>query len=239
MKLLVGLGNPGEKHSHNRHNVGFMAVDEIAAKYNASSWRGRFQGLVSEVNIDGAKCLLLKPETFMNLSGQSVGEAARFYKIEIEDVIIFYDELDLAPGKIKVKTGGGNAGHNGLKSITSHIGNEYQRVRIGIGHPGEKSRVARYVLHDFAKADRDWLEPLLRAIANACPFLMKDQAPRFLSDIALQLAPPKAEKPKQEQKSTPQAAKASTKPISNEQDEGPLAAHLKKLFPSKSTEDEN
>ncbi|MEL7049201.1 MAG: aminoacyl-tRNA hydrolase, partial [Pseudomonadota bacterium] len=136
MKLIVGLGNPGDKYARNRHNVGFMAVDEIVARHGLSPWRRKFQGLVSDGTIDGERVLVLKPQTYMNDSGQSVGEAARFHKIDEADIIVLYDEIDLTPGKHKVKSGGGNAGHNGLRSMSAHVGNDYVRVRIGVGHPG-------------------------------------------------------------------------------------------------------
>lgn len=154
MKLLVGLGNPGKQYVRNRHNVGFMAVDKISETQNFKSWRGRFQGEVSDGLIDSVKCLLLKPDTYMNDSGFSVSEAVRFYKIPMEDIFVFHDEIDLDPGKIKVKTGGGTAGHNGLKSIAAQIGNDYTRVRIGVGHPGRKELVHKYVLQNFSKDDQ-------------------------------------------------------------------------------------
>ncbi len=184
MKLFVGLGNPGDKYAGHRHNVGFMAVERIADRHGFSQWRRRFQGQTAEGTIGGERVLLLKPLTYMNESGRAVGEAARFLKIGLEDVIVFHDELDLAPGKVKVKTGGGNAGHNGLRSISAHLGNEFVRVRIGIGHPGSKDAVIPYVLHDFAKADREWLEPLLDAIADASVRLAAGDTARFLTDIA-------------------------------------------------------
>jgi peptidyl-tRNA hydrolase, PTH1 family len=184
MKLFVGLGNPGQEHAFNRHNVGFMAVDAIAASHDLPAWRKRFSGLTAEGRLDGEQVLLLKPQTYMNRSGTSVGEAVRFYKLELRDVVIFHDELDLAPGKLRVKTGGGVAGHNGLKSITAHIGNDYVRVRLGIGHPGQREKVAKYVLSDFAKADRGMLEALLGAIAEAAPFLAEGAADKFQSRVA-------------------------------------------------------
>ena len=184
MKLFVGLGNIGEKYARNRHNIGFMAVERIADKYGFSAWKRRFQGETSEGTIAGERVLLLKPSTYMNESGRSVGEAMRFLKIDLDDLVVFHDELDLAPGKLKVKTGGGNAGHNGLRSITAHLGNEYVRVRMGIGHPGSKDAVSHYVLHDFSKADQDWLEPLLDATANAAGRLAKNDGQRFLTDVA-------------------------------------------------------
>jgi peptidyl-tRNA hydrolase, PTH1 family len=184
MKLLVGLGNPGAKYALNRHNVGFMAVDKLAERHDLGPWRRRFQGLTAEGSLAGKRVVLLKPGTFMNDSGQSVGEAQRFLKIPVEDVYVFHDEIDLAPGKVKVKAGGGNAGHNGLRSITAHIGNEYNRVRIGVGHPGAKEAVAHYVLHDFAKVEYQWLEPLLDAMADSARFLAQGDSARFLSHTA-------------------------------------------------------
>jgi PTH1 family peptidyl-tRNA hydrolase len=184
MKLFVGLGNPGSEYAKNRHNVGFMAVDEIARAHGFGPWKRKFKGQAADGELAGEKVLLLKPETYMNESGRAVGEAARFLKIAERDIIVFYDEIDLAPAKLKVKSGGGNAGHNGLRSISAHLGNDYVRVRIGVGHPGVKELVARWVLSDFAKADRTWLEPLLDSIAKAAPRLAKDDPSRFLTDVA-------------------------------------------------------
>ena len=184
MKLFAGLGNPGSTYARNRHNVGFMALERIAERHGAGPWKKRFHGLTSDAQIGGRKVVLLKPHTYMNDSGRSVGEALRYLKVDLGDLYVFHDELDLAPGKLKLKTGGGNAGHNGLRSISAHIGNEYARVRIGIGHPGAKELVHGYVLHDFAKADSDWLEPLLDAIAGAAPRLAGGDDARFLTDVA-------------------------------------------------------
>ncbi len=185
MKLFVGLGNPGAQYARHRHNVGFVALDRIAAAHNLGPWRKRFQGETAEGTIGGERVVLLKPTTYMNDSGRSVGEAARFLKIPVEDIYVFHDEIDLAPAKLKVKAGGGNAGHNGLRSITAHMGNEYNRVRIGVGHPGAKDAVAHYVLRDFAKVEYAWLDPLLDAMADAAPFLAKGDGARFLSQVAL------------------------------------------------------
>ncbi|SFN86429.1 peptidyl-tRNA hydrolase [Roseovarius lutimaris] len=196
MQLFVGLGNPGAKYEKNRHNIGFMALDRIAEEHGFGPWRARFQGHVSEGTLGGTKVILLKPGTFMNLSGQSVGEAIRFYKLTPGDVTVFHDELDLAPGKLKVKQGGGHAGHNGLRSIHQHIGEAYRRVRLGIGHPGHKDRVAQFVLQDFAKADADWLDDLMRGISEGAPWLAEDKADRFLNTVAQRLTPPRAAKPK-------------------------------------------
>jgi PTH1 family peptidyl-tRNA hydrolase len=184
MKLFVGLGNPGAKYARNRHNVGFMTVDRIASRHRFGPWRKKFQGHAADGEIAGEKVLLLKPDTYMNESGRSVGEAARFLKVDEGDVVAFHDELDLAPGKIKVKAGGGNAGHNGLRSMTAHIGNDYVRVRLGIGHPGVKELVHGWVLHDFARADDEWLEPLLDAVADAAGRLAAGDHARFLTDVA-------------------------------------------------------
>jgi PTH1 family peptidyl-tRNA hydrolase len=187
MKLFVGLGNPGDKYARNRHNIGFMAVERIAEVHGFGPWKKKFNGYAADGEIGGEKVLLLKPDTYMNESGQSVGDAARFLKISEGDVIVFHDELDLLPGRIKVKTGGGNAGHNGLRSISAHLGNETVRVRLGIGHPGSKDAVAHFVLSDFAKADQLWLPDLLDAVAKATPHLAKGDAQRFQSDVALAL----------------------------------------------------
>ncbi len=192
MLIFAGLGNPGTKYARNRHNIGFMAVDRIAQDHGFGPWKPRFQGQVSEGRLGTEKVLLLKPETFMNLSGQSVGEAMRFYKLEPDDVTVLHDEIDLAPGKLRVKTGGGHAGHNGLRSIHQHIGPDYVRVRLGVGHPGRKEAVPGYVLHDFAKADEDWLEDVLRGISDGAPYLAAGDAGRFQNAVALRTAPPRS-----------------------------------------------
>ncbi len=189
MKLFVGLGNPGSKYAANRHNVGFMALDHIADDHGFSPWRNKFQGQIAEGRLGTEKIVLLKPETFMNLSGQSVGEALRFFKLSAEDVFVFHDELDLAPGKCRVKTGGGHAGHNGLRSLHQHITENYHRVRIGIGHPGHKDRVSGYVLHDFAKADEAWLPDLLRGLSDGAPMLAVGDKAAFLNALGLRMKP--------------------------------------------------
>ncbi|MEM9426036.1 MAG: aminoacyl-tRNA hydrolase [Pseudomonadota bacterium] len=192
MKLFVGLGNPGAKYAGNRHNIGFMAVELIANAHGFGPWRGKFQGLVSEGRLGAEKVTLLKPETFMNKSGQSVGEAVRFFKLDPTDVTVFHDEIDLAPAKLRVKQGGGHAGHNGLRSLHAHIGDAYQRVRIGVGHPGHKDAVPHYVLKDFAKADQDWLDDMLRGIADGAPSLADGDTGRFQNAVALRLNPPRS-----------------------------------------------
>ena len=184
MLLLVGLGNPGQKYAMNRHNIGFMAVDAIADEHGFGASQSKFQGIIREGRLGSEKVLTLKPGTYMNESGRAVGEAMRFYKLDPTDVVVFHDELDLAPGKIRMKTGGGHAGHNGLRSIHAHIGEAYRRARLGIGHPGHKSKVSGYVLHDFGKADHDWLDPLIKAIARAASRLAADEDARFQSDVA-------------------------------------------------------
>ena len=194
MQIFVGLGNPGAKYARNRHNIGFMALDRIAEEHGFSPWKAKFQGQVSDGRLGGDKVMLLKPDTFMNLSGQSVGEAMRFWKLEPGDVTVFHDELDLAPGKCRVKMGGGHAGHNGLRSIHQHIGEAYRRVRLGIGHPGRKEAVAGYVLHDFPKAEEDWLDDLMRGIADGAPALASGDAGKFQNAVALRVNPPR-EKP--------------------------------------------
>ena len=185
MRLFVGLGNPGSRYARHRHNVGFMAVDAIARAHDAAPWRQRFQGSTAEAVIGGERLLLLKPATYMNESGRAVAEAQRFFKIALADVIVFHDELDLAPGKLRVKLGGGNAGHNGLRSITAQCGNAYRRVRIGIGHPGHKDLVHSYVLSDFAKAEEPWVEDLCGACADFAPLLAKGDEASFQNKIHL------------------------------------------------------
>ncbi|WP_101340747.1 aminoacyl-tRNA hydrolase [Cereibacter azotoformans] len=210
MKLFVGLGNPGARYAGNRHNIGYMAVEAIASAHGFGPWRSRFQGVTSEGRLGAEQVLLLKPETFMNLSGQSVGEAMRFYKLSPADLTVFHDELDLAPGRLRLKQGGGHAGHNGLRSIHAHVGEAYGRVRLGIGHPGHKDAVASYVLNDFAKADQGWLEDLLRGIADGAEALARGDGARFQNAVALRMQPPKPEKPKGEAKPVaPEAPEAA------------------------------
>jgi PTH1 family peptidyl-tRNA hydrolase len=196
--LIAGLGNPGAEYARNRHNAGFMAVDTIHESYRFGPWRSRFQGLVSEGRLGGRKVHLLKPMTFMNESGQSVGAAARFFKLPLSAIVVIHDEIDLAAGKLRVKTGGGDAGNNGARSITAAIGSDYRRVRIGIGHPGEKHRVHGHVLGNFTKADEEWLVPMLSAIAEAAPLLASDDDVGFMNKAAVLLKPPaKTEKPQE------------------------------------------
>lgn len=191
MKLFVGLGNPGGEYAGHRHNIGFMALDRIAADHGFGPWKRAFKGLVAEGRLGPEKVVLLKPETFMNLSGQSVQGAMAFYKLALADITVFHDELDLAPGKARVKQGGGHAGHNGLRSISGVLGEGYGRVRLGIGHPGHKDAVAGYVLHNFAKADQDWLGPLLQGLSDGAPALAEGDAGRFMNAVALRVVPPR------------------------------------------------
>jgi PTH1 family peptidyl-tRNA hydrolase len=190
MLLFVGLGNMGKAFASHRHNAGFMALDAIARQYQAPPFRPRFQGLTSEIILGPERVMLLKPQTYMNESGRSAGEAARFYKIELSNIVVFHDELDLPPGKVRVKRGGGNAGHNGLNSLTAHIGNDYRRVRIGIGHPGDKTLVHNYVLGDFAKDDIPWVETLCSAIAAHAELLAKGADAEFQRGINEELEKP-------------------------------------------------
>ena len=190
MRLLVGLGNPGEKHHNNRHNIGFMAADKIRETYDFSPYRRRFQGLISEGKIGNHSVRILKPTTFMNESGRSVGETIKFFKLPSHKVFVFYDDLDLVPGKCRIKLGGGAGGHNGLKSLDNQIGNEYWRVRLGIGHPGHKDRVLRYVLQDFAKKERNtWLTILLESLGDNIQLLIESNENTLMSKLALAVFP--------------------------------------------------
>ena len=227
MKLIVGLGNPGRKYARNRHNVGFMAVDAIFDHHDFTPWRKRFSGELAEGRIGRDKCLLLKPMTYMNESGRSVGEALRFYRLDVDDVIVLYDEIDLLPGKLKAKKGGGNAGHNGLRSLTAHIGNDYHRIRIGVGRPAQKAQVANYVLRDFAKSDEQWRKPLLDAIARRIDYHLEKGAAVFLSEVAVLLAPLDEGKAKAKPaaKSAPKSQPAQK--ARQKEAGGPLASMLK------------
>jgi len=200
MFLIVGLGNPGPEYSGNRHNIGFMAVDQLVRRHSFSPWKSKFQSMLADGSVDGEKCLVLKPQTYMNLSGQAVAAAARFHKIPVEDIIVIHDELDLAPGRVRVKRGGGAGGHNGLKSIDQHLGPNYRRIRLGVGHPGDKDRVSGYVLSDFAKAEQSWLDPLMDACAGHLGLMLAGDEAAFMSRLSLAVQPPK---PKAEKKAIP------------------------------------
>lgn len=190
MLLIVGLGNPGPRYARNRHNIGFMAADEIVRRHGFSPWRARFGGHVAEGVMDADKTLVLKPATFMNESGRAVGEAARYHKLAPDDVVVVYDELDLALGKLRVKRGGGHGGHNGLRSIDAHLGKDYWRVRLGIGHPGDKAKVTGHVLGDFAKTEQPAVDALVEAVAAEFPLMAAGDANRFMTNVARRLAPP-------------------------------------------------
>ncbi|MBL6936055.1 MAG: aminoacyl-tRNA hydrolase [Alphaproteobacteria bacterium] len=194
MLLLVGLGNPGRDYAGNRHNIGFMALDRMAGVHGFSPFREKFQGELSQGEIAQEKALAFRPLTYMNDSGRAVGEAARFFKVPPERIFVFYDELDLAPGKLRVKFGGGAAGHNGIRSIDSHLGPDFWRIRLGIGHPGHRDKVTGHVLKDFAKQDKAWLDPLLDAIAEALPLLVAGEEESFMTKVALLAPPPSQEK---------------------------------------------
>jgi len=239
MQLLAGLGNPGAKYANNRHNVGFMAVDAIARRHSFSPWSKKFQAEIAEGRLGGDKVLLIKPQTFMNLSGQAVGEALRFYKLDPAAVTVLYDEIDLAPGKIRIKVGGGSGGHNGIRSLDQHIGQNYRRVRIGVGHPGVKEMVHGHVLGDFSKADREWLDVLLDGIAGAADLLARGDDSGFMNRVTLELReklqptgeddtpPPKKKAPKAQshiRQARPQ------QPATKLPETGPMAAMLKKLL---------
>lgn len=243
MLLLVGLGNPGPKYRNHRHNIGFMAVDEIGQRHNFSAAREKFQSDLSDgfLEQDGKreKAALLKPLTYMNESGRAVGEAMRFFKLSPEDVVVFHDELDLAPNKVKIKTGGGNAGHNGLKSITAHIGADFRRVRIGIGHPGEKSKVSNYVLGDFSKSEIPGLTDLIDAIALSAPHLINDDK-RFASDVARLSTPASTTPPKATAtpptRSEPAKKETAQTNVANKQNENAFTDALKALLGKKDKE---
>lgn len=184
MRLLVGLGNPGSGYANNRHNLGFMTVDALVERYGLGTWRSKFQGQLVDGRLGGEKVAVFKPTTFMNESGRALSEAVSFYKAGLDDILVFFDEIELAPGKIRVKRGGGHAGHNGIRSLISHIGGDFWRVRMGVGHPGDKNRVSGYVLQDFARSDRDWVATLVDATVESTPLLIEGDHNRFMTDVA-------------------------------------------------------
>ncbi|MCB1384654.1 MAG: aminoacyl-tRNA hydrolase [Nitratireductor sp.] len=241
MHILAGLGNPGTKYQDNRHNVGFMAADAIFRRHSFSPWRRKFRAEIAEGMLGGEKILLIKPQTYMNLSGEAVGEAMRFYKLTPADITVLYDELDLAPGRIRIKRGGGAGGHNGIRSLDAHCGKDYRRVRIGIGHPGDKARVQAHVLGDFAKADGVWLTPMLDAIAEHADLLISGDDSTFMNRVALatgtatgagredRAAKPAGGKPAAKSQSHIHQAR-NTSPKPEVPKSGPMADMLKKLL---------
>ncbi|MDE1158101.1 MAG: aminoacyl-tRNA hydrolase [Neorhizobium sp.] len=257
MIIIAGLGNPGSKYQGNRHNIGFMAVDAIQRLAGFAPWSKKFKAEISEGEIGGEKVLLMKPQTFMNLSGEAVGEAMRFYKLTPANIVTIYDELDLPPGRARIKTGGGHGGHNGVKSLDAHCGKEYRRLRLGIGHPGSKEQVHNHVLGDFAKSDQVWLAPLLDALADNAGMLVKGEDSQLMNKLALAVGvksepedgkPAKAAKPpkdvaaaagaqnpvkppKPAAKSHIHQARGGARP--NLPTSGPMAEMLKKMFGNK------
>ncbi|MCW5697605.1 MAG: aminoacyl-tRNA hydrolase [Bauldia sp.] len=254
MLVIVGLGNPGGAYANHRHNIGYRAVEAIHERHRFGPWRQRFRSQVAEGTLAGRKVLLMKPATYMNLSGEAVGEATRFYKVPNADLVAIHDELDLPPGKVRIKAGGGDGGHNGLRSLTAHLGPDYRRVRIGIGHPGHKDRVSGYVLHDFAKADSAWIDPLIDSLATHATMLAEDKdaalASRLHLDVARALGEHAGgkEKPAKDKATRSQAASEETKPAegssqpaqrnseadSGNAPQGPLARGLRRLFGGRS-----
>jgi len=236
MIILAGLGNPGAQYQKNRHNIGFMAVDAIQRRHGFSPWAKKFKGEISEGTLAGDKVMLIKPQTFMNLSGESVGEAMRFYKLGPEDIVAIYDELDLMPGKARIKTGGGHGGHNGIKSLDAHCGLNYRRLRLGIGHPGDKSRVHNHVLGDFAKSDAEWLDPLLEALADNADMLVRGEDSQLMNKLALATgAKAEDDKPAKAQKAAPSGQSHIRQARNFNQpkklpETGPMAEMLKKMF---------
>jgi PTH1 family peptidyl-tRNA hydrolase len=241
MQLIVGLGNPGDKYRHNRHNIGFLAADAIASRHGFPPFREKYKGLLSEGTIEGERVLILKPQTFMNSSGDSVEAVAGFYKLDPSDITVIYDEIDLVPGKARVKTGGGNGGHNGLRSIDPKLGTNYRRVRLGVGHPGHKDAVIHHVLGDFSKADREWLDPLLTSLADNAGLLLKGDESGLMNRLALAVNGDAAARPERPPTADPTRPKAQShiraarapKPQVKLPESGPMAAMLARVFGKK------
>ncbi|MEM9278906.1 MAG: aminoacyl-tRNA hydrolase [Pseudomonadota bacterium] len=235
MLIIAGLGNPGGKYAGNRHNIGFMTADEIVRRHAFGPWKSKFNAEISNGTLNGEKVLVVKPQTYMNESGQAVGEILRFYKEDLANLVVIYDELDLPPGKLRIKTGGGHGGHNGIKSIDAHCGKEYRRMRLGIGHPGSKEKVTSHVLGDFAKADQEWLNNLLQSIADNTGLLASGDDAKFMNKVALETGQnqdaQKKAKPAKQQSHIHQARKPAVKMETPKT--GPMADMLKKLFGNK------
>jgi len=235
MLIIAGLGNPGGKYAGHRHNIGFMAADEIVRRHAFGPWKSKFSAEISEGTLGGEKVMVVKPQTYMNESGQAIGELMRFYKEDISNLVVIYDELDLPPGKLRLKTGGGHGGHNGIKSIDAHCGKDYRRMRLGIGHPGAKERVTGHVLGDFAKWDQQWLDKLLDAIADNAGLLASGKDSTFMNKVALDTGQnsdtQKKNKPAKKQSHIHQARKPAVKLETPKS--GPMADMLKKLFGDK------
>jgi PTH1 family peptidyl-tRNA hydrolase len=243
MLIFAGLGNPGPKYAGTRHNIGFMAVDAIHRRHAFSPWSRKFKAEISEGDLGGERVLLMKPQTYMNLSGEAVGEAMRFYKVPVGSVVAIYDELDLVPGKARLKTGGGHGGHNGIKSMDAHCGRDYRRLRLGIGHPGAKELVERHVLGDFAKADRAWLDPLLDALAEHADMLARGDDSQLMNKLALATgSPPPGEPGKPAKAAKPGGGQSHIRAARNHAQprilptSGPMADMLKKMFGAKDDE---
>ncbi|MDR9759260.1 aminoacyl-tRNA hydrolase [Rhizobium redzepovicii] len=241
MLIIAGLGNPGGKYAGNRHNIGFMAVDAIHRRHSFSPWSRKFRAEIAEGELGGEKVLLIKPQTFMNLSGEAVGEAMRFYKLQPADLVAIYDELDLPAGKARLKTGGGHGGHNGIKSLDAHCGKEYRRLRLGIGHPGIKEMVQNHVLGDFAKADKAWLEPLLDTLADNADMLVRNEDSQLMNKIALALGGKAEEEKQRKDNKTTEKKPVGQSHIHQARNHnqpkvlatGPMADILKKMFGNK------
>ena len=232
MLIIAGLGNPGSKYAAHRHNIGFMAADEIVRRHSFGPWKKKFNAEISDGKLAGEKVLVVKPQTFMNESGQAIGEILRFYKEDLANLVVIYDELDLPAAKLRIKKGGGAGGHNGIKSIDAHCGKDYRRMRLGIGHPGAREKVTGHVLGDFAKADREWLDKMLQAIADNAPLLATGEDANFMNKVAIEVGQNK-DAPKPKAKAQSHVRQARPAKLKDAPKSGPMADMLKKLFNKK------